>query len=64
MSFMVRAWAQDAKFTDAIALEALERVVPLAMIQAAALDAASPTMRRRKLLLLAASGSSRSSLFP
>jgi hypothetical protein len=46
LSFMVRAWASDAKFTDVIALE---RVVPLAMIQAAAMDATSPTVRRRKL---------------
>jgi hypothetical protein len=46
---MVRAWASEAKFIDVIALEALERVVPLAMIQAAAMDATSPTVRRRKL---------------
>lgn len=49
MSFRVRAWESRAKFTDAIALEALERVVPRALIQAAAAEADSPTVRRRKL---------------
>src|SRR6266851_4070601 len=49
LSFMVRAWAPSAKFTDAIALEALERVVPPALIQAAAAEADVPTVRRRKL---------------
>jgi hypothetical protein len=49
MSFMVREWAQPTKFTDAIALEALERVVPPALIQAAAVAADVPTVRRRKL---------------
>ena len=46
---MVRAWGQSAKFTDAIVLEALERVVPTALIQAAAAEADVPTVRRRKL---------------
>ena len=36
MSFIVRAWAPSAKFADAIALEALEQVVPPAAIRAAA----------------------------
>jgi hypothetical protein len=46
---MVRAWAPGAKFTDAVALEALESVVPRALIQAAAAGADTPTLRRRKL---------------
>jgi hypothetical protein len=46
---MVRAWAPNAKFTDTIALEALERVVPPALLRAAAAEAAVPTVRRRKL---------------
>src|SRR5713101_5513242 len=49
LSFMVRAGAPGAKFTDTIALEALERVVPPALLQAAAAEAAVPTVRRRKL---------------
>src|SRR5437763_526324 len=46
---MVRQWAQHAKFTDALALEALEKVLPHALIQAAAAEADRPTQRRRKL---------------
>jgi hypothetical protein len=49
MGFMVREWQQGTKFTDAIALEALERVVPPARIQAAAVGADVATVRRRKL---------------
>lgn len=49
MSFMVRTWAQRAKFTDVLALEALEQVLPHALIQAAADLADRPTQRRRKL---------------
>ena len=49
MSFMVRTWAQRAKFTDALALEALEQVLPHALIQVAATEADRPTQRRRKL---------------
>src|SRR5205085_9387341 len=49
VSFMVRAGAPGAKFTAAIALEALERVVPPALLQAAAVEADVPTVRRRKL---------------
>jgi hypothetical protein len=49
VSFIVRAWAPSAKFPDAIALEALERVVPPAAIRAAAAMADVPTERRRKL---------------
>jgi hypothetical protein len=49
LSFMVRQWAQSPKFTDALALEALEQVLPHALIQAAAAAADRPTQRRRKL---------------
>ena len=49
VGFMVRTWAPGAKFTDAVALEALESVVPAALIRAAAAGAAVPTVRRRKL---------------
>jgi len=49
LSFMVRQWEPRAKFTDTLALEALERVVPHALIQAAAAEADHPTVRRRKL---------------
>ncbi len=49
LSFMVRQWEPCAKFTDALALEALERVLPHALIQAAAAEADHPTVRRRKL---------------
>lgn len=47
--FMVRQWAQPTKFAAALALEALERVVPPARIQGAAAEAKVPTVRRRKL---------------
>jgi Insertion element 4 transposase N-terminal/Transposase DDE domain len=49
LRFMVRQWAQPTKFADALALEALERVLPHALIQAAAAGAVHPTQRRRKL---------------
>jgi hypothetical protein len=49
LRFRVREWGLSAKLTDTIALEALESVVPPALIQAAAAQAASPTVRRRKL---------------
>jgi len=46
---MVRQWAQSAKFTDTLALEALERVLPRTLVQVAAAAADCPTQRRRKL---------------
>jgi hypothetical protein len=49
MGFIARQRLETSTFTDAIALEALERVVPLAMIQAVVADADVPTERRRKL---------------
>lgn len=49
MTFMVRSWAQRAKFPDVLALEALEQVVPHALLQEAAGEADCPTQRRRKL---------------
>jgi len=49
LSFMVRQWEPRAKFTDTLALEVLERVLPHALIQAAAAEADHPTQRRRKL---------------
>jgi len=49
LSFMVRTWPPHAKFTDALALDALEQVLPHALIQAAAEGADRPTQRRRKL---------------
>jgi hypothetical protein len=49
MSFMVRQWALPTKFTDAVALEALERVLPHALVHRAAAEADHPTQRRRKL---------------
>jgi Insertion element 4 transposase N-terminal/Transposase DDE domain len=49
VSFMVRQWAQPTKFADALALEALERVLPHALVQIAAAEADRPTQRRRKL---------------
>ena len=33
MGFMVRHWSETAKFTDAIRLDALERVVPYELIR-------------------------------
>lgn len=49
MGFIARHRLATSTFTDAIALEALEQVMPLAMIQAVAADADVPTERRRKL---------------
>jgi len=49
MGFIARQRDSVPTFTDAMALEALERVVPLEVIQAAAGMAAVPTRRRRKL---------------
>ena len=49
MGFMVRHWSETAKFTDAIRLDALERVVPYELIRGSAEAAAVPTQRRRKL---------------
>src|SRR5437879_2792770 len=49
MGFIARQRLETTTFTDAIALEALERVLPPALIQACAADAAVPTERRRKL---------------
>ena len=49
MGFIARQHDAAITFTDTIALEALERVVPADVIQAAASAAAVPTERRRKL---------------
>lgn len=49
MGFIARQYAATATFTDTIALEALERVVPADLIQAAATGADVPSERRRKL---------------
>jgi len=49
MGFIARQYTTTAPFTDAIALEALERVVPAEVIHAAASAAVRPTQRRRKL---------------
>lgn len=49
MGFIARGGNSAATFTDAIALEALERVVPRTAIQAAVLAADVPSQRRRKL---------------
>jgi hypothetical protein len=49
MGFIARDYAATTPFTDAIALEALERVIPAEVIQAAATGADVPTQRRRKL---------------
>jgi hypothetical protein len=46
---MVRHWTETAKLTDAIRLDALERVVPYELIRGSAEAAAVPTQRRRKL---------------
>jgi hypothetical protein len=46
---MVRHWTETTKLTDAIRLEALERVVPYDVIRSLAGTAAVPTQRRRKL---------------
>jgi hypothetical protein len=47
--FIARRRPQTATFTESIALEALERVLPQAAIIEAARDARQPTVRRRKL---------------
>src|SRR5919204_1707089 len=49
MGFMVRHWTATAKLTDALRLDALERVVPSELIRGSAEAAAVPTQRRRKL---------------
>jgi hypothetical protein len=49
MGFIARQRLETTTFTDAIALEALERVLPPDLIQAAATAASVPTERRRKL---------------
>jgi hypothetical protein len=49
MGFMVRHWTETAKWTAALRLEALERVVPHDLIRGSAEAAAVPTQRRRKL---------------
>jgi hypothetical protein len=49
MGFIARQYTMATTFTDTIALEALERVVPTALLQAAAREANVPTQRRRKL---------------
>ena len=49
MGFIARQRDSATTFTDALALEALERVIPADLIQAAATAAAVPTERRRKL---------------
>jgi hypothetical protein len=49
MGFIARQYDPATTFTDAQALEALERVVPAGLIRGAAAAAAVPTQRRRKL---------------
>lgn len=49
MGYIARQWLATSMFTEAIALEALEQVLPAAVLQGAAADAAVPTERRRKL---------------
>ncbi len=49
MGFIARSYDTSTTFTDAQALEALERAVPPDLIQAAAAASAVPTQRRRKL---------------
>jgi len=49
MGFIARQHTMSTTFTDAIALEALERVLPPQALQAAAGAADVPTQRRRKL---------------
>ena len=49
MGFIARQRMLTTTFTDAIALEALERVVPPALLQAAIQEADVPTQRRHKL---------------
>ncbi|GEM_PF-6712717 len=49
MGSIARHRPATSTFTDAVALEALEQVVPLAMIHRVAADADVPTERRRKL---------------
>jgi len=49
MGFIARQGDTATTFTDTMALEALERVAPPALIQAAVAEAAAPTQRRRKL---------------
>ena len=49
MGFIARQRTMTTTFTDAIALEALERVIPADLLRAAALEANVPTRRRRKL---------------
>jgi len=49
MGFIARSYDTSTTFTDAQALEALERVVPPDLIRAAAAAADVPTQRRRKL---------------
>jgi hypothetical protein len=49
MGFIARRRTLTTTFTDAIALEALERVMPTEVLQAAARMADVPTQRRRKL---------------
>ena len=49
MGFIARYRVTTGTFTDAVALEALERVVPASVLQNAAAEADMPTERRRKL---------------
>jgi hypothetical protein len=49
MGFIARRRTMTTTFTDAIALEALERVIPPEVLHAAARTADVPTQRRRKL---------------
>ncbi len=49
MGFIARQRTMTTTFTDAIALEALGRILPTEMLQAAAREADVPTQRRRKL---------------
>ena len=49
MGFIARHRLTTTTFTDAIALEALERVLPATVLQCVAVAADVPTARRRKL---------------
>jgi hypothetical protein len=49
MGYIARQWLATSTFTEAMALEALEQVLPAALLQGAAADADVPTERRRKL---------------
>lgn len=49
MGYIPRHWLATSTVTEAMAVAALEQVLPAAVLQGAAADAAVPTERRRKL---------------